>query len=71
VLWPKHRRICDADNALASVKAACDGLTDAGVWQDDRQIVRMSIEQEKLDKQGRVVYPQGAVVFDIEEVSNG
>lgn len=65
VLWPARRRKSDADNALASVKAAVDGLTDAGVWQDDRQIVRMSIEQEKLDKVGRAQWPNGAVVFDI------
>ena len=65
VLWPARRRKADADNALASVKAAVDGLTDAGVWGDDRQIVRMSIEQEKLDKVGRAQWPNGAVVFDI------
>ena len=69
VCWPKRRRVLDADNALASCKAALDGLTDAGVWQDDRQMRRVSVEQEKLDKAGNAMYPGGAIVVDIEEVS--
>jgi Holliday junction resolvase RusA-like endonuclease len=69
VLWPARRRKSDADNALASCKAALDGLVDAGVIGDDRQVQRMSIEQEKLDKAGRVHWPQGAVIFDIEEIA--
>ena len=34
--YTKTKRRPDADNALASLKAAFDGLTDAGVWADDR-----------------------------------
>jgi Holliday junction resolvase RusA-like endonuclease len=34
--YSKTKRRPDADNALASLKAAFDGFTDAGVWADDR-----------------------------------
>lgn len=38
VRWfTKTKRRPDADNALASLKAAFDGLTDAGVWVSDRE----------------------------------
>jgi Holliday junction resolvase RusA-like endonuclease len=68
VLWPKRRKLNDADNALASCKAALDGLVDAGILGDDRQVRRMTIEQEKLDKAGNVQWPAGCVTFDFEEV---
>lgn len=45
VRWfSKTKRRPDADNALASLKAAFDGLTDAGVWTDDRAATFMPIE---------------------------
>lgn len=34
----KTARKMDADNLIASMKAAMDGLTDAGVWDDDREL---------------------------------
>lgn len=34
--YSKTKRRPDADNALASLKSAFDGFTDAGVWEDDR-----------------------------------
>lgn len=34
--FTKTKRRPDADNALASLKAAFDGFTDAGVWVSDR-----------------------------------
>lgn len=68
VCWPKRRRTLDADNALASCKAALDGLTDAGVWRDDRQMRRVSVEQERLDKAGNTAWPGGCIVVEIQEV---
>lgn len=69
VCWPKRRRVLDADNALASCKAALDGLTDAGVWRDDRQMRRVTVEQERLDRAGNATYPGGCIVVEIEEVT--
>ena len=34
----KTKRRPDADNALASLKAAFDGFTDAGIWTTDRNV---------------------------------
>jgi len=49
-------------------KAGLDGLTDAGVWWDDRSIERLTVTQSRLDKVGNATYPGGAIVVDIEEV---
>lgn len=37
----RHRR--DIDNALAGLKSTLDGLTDAGWWADDHDIVELTI----------------------------
>lgn len=37
ICWGKGRRTVDGDNALAMLKAAIDGCTDASIWRDDRQ----------------------------------
>jgi len=37
VYRPKRRKRMDDDNFKASCKAYLDGLTDAGVWADDKQ----------------------------------
>lgn len=35
-------RKMDQDNLIASMKSAMDGLTDAGVWNDDREVTILS-----------------------------
>jgi crossover junction endodeoxyribonuclease RusA len=39
----------DADNFLASMKAAFDGLVDAGILKDDNRITHLPVEM-KLDR---------------------
>lgn len=46
VRWSRGRRRVDVDNAVAMLKPALDGLTDARVWRDDRQIVSIALRQE-------------------------
>jgi hypothetical protein len=38
----KTARKMDQDNLIASMKSAMDGLTDAGVWNDDREVTILS-----------------------------
>ena len=67
ICWAgKRGRLPDADNALAMCKPALDGLTDAGVWGDDRQIEQLTVRQERLDAVGRAQYPSGCLVIDVE-----
>ena len=40
VHWPKRRRP-DLDAVVSSVKSAIDGLADAGIFADDRQIIEI------------------------------
>ena len=40
-------RVIDRDNILSSLKAAFDGLTDAGVWSDDRDAVFLPVSRLK------------------------
>ena len=68
ICWPKGRKRHDADNAVSLCKPLFDGLSGI-IWQDDRQIVELSVRQDKLTDAGRDLYPYGAVVVDIEEVS--
>lgn len=37
----KTRARHDADNAIASMKASLDGLTDAGLWVDDSRVTML------------------------------
>lgn len=48
-----HRR--DADNLLASLKAAFDGLADAGVVTNDRNLIHLPVMQSKDRDDPRVV----------------
>jgi len=45
------RRRRDLDNVLASLKAALDGLTDAGWWEDDSAILGISIRSFAYSKE--------------------
>lgn len=60
--WEKGRKTMDGDNALASCKAAIDGLTAAGIWRDDRDCTFLPVGQERdPDK-------RGYIRFEVEEV---
>jgi Holliday junction resolvase RusA-like endonuclease len=63
--WPTVRRM-DADNLLASMKAAFDGITDAGVWADDRDVTFMPCRQAKDAENPRVeiVVEKNFRIFD-------
>ena len=45
----------DADNCLASLKAAFDGLTDAGLLDDDRGVTHLPVKRAKDSEKPRVV----------------
>ena len=40
-------RVMDPDNLLATMKAAFDGITDAGVWRNDRTLTHLPCIQAK------------------------
>lgn len=44
--WRTTRKM-DPDNLLATMKAAFDGFTDAGVWRDDREVTHLPCVQAK------------------------
>lgn len=48
-LFPPDRRRRDLDNAW---KVIADSLTKAGVWQDDKQIRKLTLEWGSVDKAG-------------------
>lgn len=48
VAWGHGRRTPDLDAIPTATKGACDALADAGMIEDDRQIVKLSVSQEKL-----------------------
>jgi crossover junction endodeoxyribonuclease RusA len=50
--WGKGRRAMDGDNALSTLKAAFDGLTDAELWSDDRRCRFEPVAQVR-DPEGR------------------
>jgi crossover junction endodeoxyribonuclease RusA len=50
--YPPDRRKRDIDNCF---KAILDGLCYAGVYHDDSQIDRLSIERREIEKGGRVL----------------
>ena len=53
------RRRRDLDNVLASLKSALDGLTDAGWWTDDHDIVGYHIVPEVYSK----AWPENSIVI--------
>ena len=50
----KEDRRRDGDNLLASMKAAWDGLVDAGLFVDDSGLTHLPVVQEKDPKNPRV-----------------
>ena len=52
--WFKDRRRRDRDNLLASLKAAFDGLADAGVVADDSRMIHMPVECDVDRRRPRV-----------------
>ena len=51
--WPTTRRM-DPDNLIATMKAAFDGITDAGVWRDDRDVTYLPCVQGKDKENPRI-----------------
>lgn len=48
VLWRGRGRLPDPDNIGARTKAYIDGLTDAGVWSDDRVVRSVMFSTERV-----------------------
>lgn len=72
VCWPKGRKRHDADNVF--VKPALDGLTDAHIWHDDRQVRELRVRQQvwsEWGNEGGALYPQGCIVIDIDRMRTG
>jgi Holliday junction resolvase RusA-like endonuclease len=56
VRWiAKTNRRRDRDNIIATLKAAMDGITDSGLWDDDAGVKWGSVETEVDAKAPRVV----------------
>lgn len=71
IYWAgKRGRLPDADNAMAMLKSVVDGITDARVWLDDRQIEQLTVRQERLDRVGNATWPGGCIVIDVQEIEN-
>lgn len=49
VLFPRDKRLMDIDNAA---KCICDSLQDAGVFDDDQQVWKITIERGEKIKGG-------------------
>jgi len=62
VLCPPTRAKRDLDNFQ---KALFDGLTHAGIWKDDSQVKRMTVEWGPVTKGGKAEI----TISDFEEVS--
>ena len=50
VVWNHSGQQPDRDNALASLKAAFDGIADAGVIANDRELVHLPMTMIKVDR---------------------
>jgi Holliday junction resolvase RusA-like endonuclease len=73
--WPKGRKRQDPTNVGHCLKAVIDGMSDAGWWNNDKQVtIREPIGQQSWgvwSKGAGGLYPAGVITLDIEEVSNG
>lgn len=62
--WAPRRKIMDASNAAASLKAMVDGMTHAGWWDDDKEVQVLVNSQrlwKELSQEERDDYPGGFV----------
>jgi Holliday junction resolvase RusA-like endonuclease len=50
ITWPKGRQRCDFQAAVHALKAAVDGLEDAEVLANDKQVMGMDVEQIRADR---------------------
>jgi len=48
VTWRGRGRLPDPDNIGGKTKAYIDGLTDAGVWDDDRVVASITFRTERV-----------------------
>lgn len=66
--WTKGHKRMDPSNAAASLKAMIDGLTDAGWWVDDNQVI-VHVEDQftwgSLSAGEQGLYPDGFVTVDV------
>ena len=51
--WPTARKM-DPDNLIATMKAAFDGMTDALIWLDDRELTLLPVLQDKDSDDPRI-----------------
>lgn len=68
VSWPAGRRMPDLDALPHALKPVMDGLTDARIWADDRQIVEACYRQER-DPAGRGFIEIEVIALDQQEES--
>lgn len=47
LLWGKGERRHDLDSCAVMVKPMLDGLTDAELWRDDRQMKQLTVSQDR------------------------
>lgn len=71
ICWPSaNRKLTDSHNAAIMLKAAWDGLQDAGLYDDDKQLTVMRVEQYVLTKAERAHYPRGCIVIAVAPGEN-
>ena len=66
--WAKGRKTVDPDNAVAMLKSAIDGLTDAGLWANDREVTVVVGSQATWGSMGaatQALYPAGFITLDV------
>lgn len=68
ICWPTGRKSMDLDNLGAMLKGMWDGFTNAELWRDDRQMVSLTVTQERLDRAGNATYPGGAIIVEITQI---
>ena len=67
VCWAKYRQVHDLDAVAIMCKPFLDGLTDAEVWKDDRQMERYTVTQEPF----RTSKTTGQVILTVEAIEKG
>lgn len=63
------RRLPDLDGTVAAVKPMIDGLADAGVIEDDDQVVKITATHERLPAT-KTSRPSGYTILTITELEN-